>query len=71
MVKNEVSLTDNFIAWLVYTINMYSNMKNYENIYNCLRRYAANDKIFKLFFLHPFLASTIYNNTVKNKFDIG
>ena len=37
----------------------------------CLRRYAANDKIFKLFFLHPFLASTIYNNTIKNKFDIG
>ena len=36
-----------------------------------LRRYAANDKIFKLFFLHPFLASTIYNNTIKNKFDIG
>ena len=27
-----------FIAWLVYTINMpYSNMKNYENIYNCSR----------------------------------
>ena len=36
-----------------------------------LRRYAANDKIFKLFFLYPFLASTIYNNTIKNKFDIG
>ena len=36
-----------------------------------LRRYAANDKIFKLVFLHPFLASTIYNNTIKNKFDIG
>ena len=36
-----------------------------------LRRYAANDKIFKLFFIHPFLASTIYNNTIKNKFDIG
>ena len=36
-----------------------------------LRRSAANDKIFKLFFLHPFLASTIYNNTIKNKFDIG
>ena len=36
-----------------------------------LRRYAANDKTFKLFFLHPFLASTIYNNTIKNKFDIG
>ena len=36
-----------------------------------LRRYAANDKIFKLFFLHPFLASTIYNNSIKNKFDIG
>ena len=35
------------------------------------RRSAANDKIFKLFFLHPFLASTIYNNTIKNKFDIG
>ena len=30
-----------------------------------LRRYAANDKIFKLFILHPFLASTIYNNTIK------
>ena len=38
---------------------------------NQLRRSAANDKIFKLFFLHPFLASTIYNNTIKNKFDIG
>ena len=36
-----------------------------------LRRYAANEKIFKIFFLHPFLASTIYNNTIKNKFDIG
>ena len=36
-----------------------------------LRRYAANDKIFKLFFLHPFLASTIYNKIIKNKFDIG
>ena len=35
-----------------------------------LRRYAANDKIFKLFFLHSFLASTINNNTIKNKFDI-
>ena len=38
---------------------------------SALRRSAANDKIFKLFFLHPFLASTIYNNTIKNKFDIG
>ena len=38
---------------------------------NILRRSAANDKIFKLFFLHPFLASTIYNNKIKNKFDIG
>ena len=36
-----------------------------------LRRSAANDNIFKLFFLHPFLASTIYNNTIKNKFNIG
>ena len=36
-----------------------------------LRRSAANDNIFKLFFLHPFLASTIYNNTIKDKFDIG
>ena len=36
-----------------------------------LRRSAANDNIFKRFFLHPFLASTIYNNTIKNKFDIG
>ena len=36
-----------------------------------LRRSAAKDKIFKLFFLHPFLASTIYNNTIKNIFDIG
>ena len=36
-----------------------------------LRRYAANDKIIKLFFLHHFLASTIYNDTIKNKFDIG
>ena len=39
--------------------------------FGTLRRSAANDKIFKLFFLHPFLASTIYNNTIKNKFDIG
>ena len=46
-------------------IVLYKCMKFY------LRRYAANDKIFKLFFLHPFLASTIYNNTIKNKFDIG
>ena len=28
-----------------------------------LRRSAANEKIFKLFFLHPFLASTIYITT--------
>ena len=40
-------------------------------IFILLRRYAANDKIFKLFFLHSFLASTIYNNTIKNKIDIG
>ena len=36
-----------------------------------LRRSAANDNLFKLFFLHPFLASKIYNNTIKNKSDIG
>ena len=36
-----------------------------------LRRSAANDKIFIFFFLHPFLAATIYDNTIKNKFDIG
>ena len=24
--KNEVSQTDNFYSWLVYTINMYSNI---------------------------------------------
>ena len=47
----------------------FSFLKNHTQF--CLRRYAANDKIFKLFFLHPFLASTIYNNTIKNKFDIG
>ena len=28
-------------------------------------------KYSNFFFLHPFLASTIYNNTIKNKFDIG
>ena len=50
----------------------------YENIHSMslwppikLRRSAANDKIFKLFFLHPFLASTIYNKIIKNKFDKG
>ena len=31
------SLSDIFIAWLVYTINMYSNMKYCETICNCLR----------------------------------
>ena len=31
-----------FIAWLVYTINMYSNMKYYENICNCLRAIQQN-----------------------------
>ena len=36
-----------------------------------LRRSAANYNISKLFFLHPFLASAIYNNTTKNKVDIG
>ena len=41
-VKNEVSLTDDFIAWPVYTINMYSNMKNYKSIYNCLRVIQQN-----------------------------
>ena len=49
----------------MYFINVHSEY------FMPLRRYAANDKIFKLFFLHPFLASTIYNNTIKNKFDIG
>ena len=38
----------------------FGNLKNFG-----LRRSAANDKIFKLFFLHPFLASTIYDNTIK------
>ena len=36
-----------------------------------LRRSAAGDKIFQLFFLHPFLALAIYNNTIEDKFDIG
>ena len=36
-----------------------------------LRRSAANDNIFKLFLLHPFSASAIYNNTIENKFGIG
>ena len=31
-----------FVAWLVYTINMYSNMKYYENICNCLRVIQQN-----------------------------
>ena len=35
--EKEVSLTDNFFGWLVYTINMYSNMKNYENMHNFVR----------------------------------
>ena len=37
----------------------------------CLRRSAANENLFKLFFLHPFLASTIHNNTFKTKSNIG
>ena len=36
-----------------------------------LRKSAVNDNIFKQIFLHPFLASTIYKNTIKNKFVIG
>ena len=28
-----------------------------------LRRAAANENLFKLFFLHPFLESKIHNNT--------
>ena len=36
-----------------------------------LRRSAANDNLFKLFFLHPFLASKIFNNTFKNKSNVG
>ena len=51
----------------IYTENKETIMLGDFNLW----RYAANDKIFKLFFLHPFLASTIYNNIIKNKFDIG
>ena len=57
---------------------MYMHLGVYElksqlscNSFCVLRRSAANYKIFKLFFLHPFLASTIYNNTIKKKIDIG
>ena len=57
----------------IYSINIdkqfFCNKANFKGG-RALRRYAANDKIFKLFFLHPFLASTIYNNTIKKKFDI-
>ena len=40
-------------------------------VYGRLRRSAANDNEFKLFFLHPFLASKIYNKTFKTKSNIG
>ena len=36
-----------------------------------LKRTAANDTLFKLFFSHPFLASKIYINTFKTKSNIG
>ena len=36
-----------------------------------LRRSAANENLFKLFFLHPVLASKIHNNTFKTKSNIG
>ena len=36
-----------------------------------LRRSAANEFLFKLFFLHPFLASKIHYNTFKTKSNIG
>ena len=34
-----------------------------------LRSSAVNDNLLKLFFLDPFLASKIYNNTFKNKYE--
>ena len=39
--------------------------------FRSLRRTADNEKFFNLFFLHPFLASKIHNNTFKNKSNIG
>ena len=41
-VKHEVSLTDHFMACLVYTTNMYSNGKNCENIFNYIRVFQQN-----------------------------
>ena len=36
-----------------------------------LRRSAANENLFKLVFLHPFLASKIHKNTFKTISNIG
>ena len=58
------------VRWIQYRTTS-DSWRFLPDVISRLRRYAANDKIFKLFFLHPFLASTIYNNTSKNKFDIG
>ena len=58
-----MTIHSNFFSYITCSLQKY--------ITTHLRRSAADDKIFKLFFLHPFLASTIYNNTIKNKFDIG
>ena len=68
----DLFLTNN--RTLINKCEVVPGIGDHEAVYvesSMLRRYAANDKIFKLFFLHPFLASTIFNNTIKNKFDIG
>ena len=64
------SFTSKRLDFLFY-VSVFLSFSSANDIKFNLRRSAANDKIFKLFFLHPFLASTIYNNTIKNKFDIG
>ena len=46
------------------------NYNNYSGI-NELRRSAANDNLFKLFFLHLFFTSKIYTKTFKTKIGIG
>ena len=49
-------------------INSKSNFREIVDFQkNALRRSAANDNLFKLFFLHPILASKIYINTVKKQ----
>ena len=40
-------------------------------IISALRESAANDNLFKVFFLHLLFASKLYNNTFKTKIAIG